>query len=250
MKERLTVVLWKWRNSGNWKKYTAGHVNAIAEMVDACCKVPCEFVLITDDGDGVHPGIRCLPLERIAAPLPAIRAPLRNAYRRVGIFSASAGPLLGRRLMQIDLDTVFLGDFTDLAMRDGPFVIWKSPSLGRMGYALNPSFILLQAGARADIHERYAADPEGVARAASASGFTSTDQAVISHLAGSDVATVDHRDGIVSFRDHLCRGAAAPAPGVKMVSFMDRFDPADPALQERCPWIAAHYPYRNDRMAA
>lgn len=244
MTDRLTVALWKWRANGNWKKYAAGHVNAIVAMVDAHCDVPCDYVLITDDGEGVDPAVRCVPLERVAAPLPDIRAPQRNAYRRVGIFSAAMREMLGPRLMQIDLDTVIVSDITDLAMREEPFVIWKSPSLGPTGYALNPSFILLDAGARRDIHDRYVADPEGIAIAAKKAGFTSTDQAVISSLAGEDVVTVDHGDGIISFRDHLDRGAVVPGADAKIVSFMDRFDPADPALQARCPWIGDHYPYR------
>lgn len=250
MSDRLTVVLWKWRANGNWKRYASGHVNAIVSMVDAYCDVPCDFVLITDDPDGVDRRVRCLPLERVAAKLPQMaNAPQRNAYRRVGFFNAELGNILGRRRMQIDLDTVFVRNFTALASRPEPFVIWKSPSLGAKGYALNPSFILHDAGAERQIYDRYIADPVGVATAARAAGFTSTDQSIISYLAENPV-TVDERDGIVSFRDHLERGVKAPGPDVCLVSFMDRFDPADPELQERCPWIADHYHYRAERIAA
>jgi hypothetical protein len=247
MSDRLTVVLWKWRPKGNWKVYTAGHVNAIVEMVDAYCDAPFDVVLITDDPEGVHPSVRCVPLRNVEAKLPAGKVPQRNAYRRVALFADHMREVLGEHLMQIDLDTVFVKNFTDLAMRPEPFVIWKSPSKGVKGYALNPSFILLKAGARSDIYDRYAADVGGSAAKARADGWTGTDQAIIALYAGDDVVTVDDRDGIVSFRDHLECGAKVPDDSVKLVSFMDRFDPADPALQERCPWIADHYPYRRAR---
>lgn len=249
MSDRLTVVLWKWRNNGNWKRYSAGHVNAIVAMLDAYCRLPFEVVLITDDAEGVDASVRCLPLHKVAAPLPLIPAPQRNAYRRVGLFAARMGEVLGPRLMQIDLDTVIVRDFSDLAARTEPFIIWKSPSVGRKKYALNPSFILLDAGARSHIHERYSADPVAEALAARRVGWTGTDQAIIASLVGKDVVTVGEKEGIVSFRDHLQRGALKPEPSVKIVSFMDRFDPADPELQDRHPWIADHYPFRREAEA-
>lgn len=250
MRDSLTIVLWKWLGSANWKRHTAKHVNAVVAMVDAYCGVPFEVVLITDDPEGVHRSVRCVPLDAVAAPLPDAPAPARNAYRRIGLFSSRMRSLLGPCLMQIDLDTVIVRKFTDLAMRPEPFLIWRSPSLGANGYALNPSFILLDAGSRADIYDRYVADPLGSAQAARMAGWTGTDQAIIALYSGDGVATVDERDGIVSFRDHLQRGAVAPGDDVKIVSFMDRFDPADPALQERCPWIADHYPFRLSAVAA
>lgn len=247
--DRLTVVMWKWRGKGNWKRYTAGHVNALVAMVDAHCDVSCDFVLVTDDTQGVDPAVRCLPLDRVAAKLPKDRMPHRNAYRRVGLFDARMREVLGGRIMQFDLDTVITNDFTDLAKRAEPFVIWKSPSVGERGYALNPSFILLDAGSMPHIHDGYTADPDAVALQARIAGWTGTDQAIIAHLASDGVTTVDDVDGIISFRDHLKGGEHSPDENVKIVSFMDRFDPADPALQERCPWIAQHYPYRSMKAA-
>lgn len=250
MLNRITVVLWKWRSNGNWKKYSAGHVNAIVAMVDAHLDLPCDYVLITDDPIGVDPAVRCLPLEKVAANLPMVRAPQRNAYRRIGLFNAAMRDVLGKRLLQLDLDTVIIKNITGMVDRPEPFVIWKSPSIGPTGYALNPSFMLMTAGAQRQVYDRYVVDPVGVASAAKLAGFTSTDQAVISHLATSDAVTIDETDGMVSFRDHLQRGALKPDAAVKVVSFMDRFDPADPLLQDRCPWIARHYPYRSAAVAA
>lgn len=251
MADRVTVVLWKWRSTGNWKKYTAGHVNAIVNMVDRHLDMPHDFVLITDDAAGVKDVVRIVSLDDGAAKVPQIPLlPQRVAYRRVKLFAAAAKDTLGRRLLQLDLDTVIVDDITPLVDRPEPFVIWKSPSVRAPGYAYNPSFILLDAGYRGDVYKAYRRDPEGVALAARAVGWTGTDQAVIAHLAGDSATTVDERDGIVSFRDHLQRGALAPPAGTRIVSFMDRFDPADPVLQDQCPWIARHYPYRSQALAA
>lgn len=234
----LNVVLWKWRNSGRWKQYDAGHVNRLARMLAAHLRVAHRVVCFTDEVSGIDASVKCLPLESAAAPIPRFeKMPLRNCFRKLGLFNPSMREMVGDRLLQIDLDTVVVGDITHLVERSDPMVIWRSPSIGKKGFALNTSLVLLTAGSRADIWNSYCADPEGVARAAQAEGWTGTDQAVVAHLA-ADVATFDESDGVISFRDHLNGGLRGLPPDARMVSFYDRFDPADPKVRAIAPWIA------------
>jgi hypothetical protein len=234
----LNVVLWKWRNSGNWKHYDAGHVNRLARMLAAHLRVPHRVVCFTDDAGGIDESVKCLPLDSAAAPIPRFeRMPLRNCFRKLGLFNPAMRDIAGERLLQIDLDTVIVGDITHLAERVEPMVIWRSPSVGKKGFALNTSLVLLTAGSRADIWDTYCSDPEGVARAAQLAGWTGTDQAVVAHLA-PEAATFEESDGVISFRDHLKGGMRGLPPDARMVSFYDRFDPADPKVRAIAPWIA------------
>jgi hypothetical protein len=234
----LSVVLWKWRNSGKWKQYDAGHVNRLARMLAAHLRVSHRVVCFTDDAAGIDQSVECLPLSSGAAPVPRFdKMPLRNCFRKIGLFNPAMREIAGERLLQIDLDTVIVGDISHLVERAEPTVVWRSPSIGRKGFALNTSLVLHAAGSRSDLWDSYRAEPEGIALAAQAEGWTGTDQAVVAYLA-PDLPTFDERDGVISFRDHLKGGMRGLPPDARMVSFYDRFDPADPKVREIAPWIA------------
>lgn len=234
----LTVVLWKWKNLGGWKQYTADHVNRLAAQISTHLKAPHRIVCFTDDAEGIGSGVTARPIREGAAPVPRFdRMPLRNCFRKLGVFNPAMREIAGERLLQIDLDTVIVGDISHIAQREEPLVIWRSPSIGKKGFALNTSLVLHTPGSRKDLWDTYVADPEGVALAARAAGWTGTDQAVVAHLA-PDAATFDESDGIISFRDHLRGGDRGLPPDARLVSFYDRFDPADPKVRAIAPWIA------------
>lgn len=234
----LTVVLWKWANRGGWKQYTADHVNRLAAQLGRHLKARHRIICFTDDADGIGSRIMIKPLCEGAAPVPRFdKMPLRNCFRKLGLFNPAMREVAGQRLLQVDLDTVIVGDISHIVEREDSLVIWRSPSIGKRGYALNTSLVLHTAASREDIWNSYVADPEGVALAARAAGWTGTDQAVVAHLA-PDAATFDESDGIISFRDHLKGGMRGLPPDARMVSFYDRFDPADPKIRAIAPWIA------------
>jgi hypothetical protein len=131
-----------------------------------------------------------------------------------------------------------------LVTRHEPFVIWRSESVGPQGYALNPSVMLLAAGAQAAIYDRFRRDPRGELAAARNAGFTGTEQAIIGYrLAGTPVPVWTDADGIVSYRSLMTRTDRdlLPPAGTRIVSFHGRRDPSDSALQARAPWIREHW---------
>lgn len=243
----LAVVTWKWRNSGGWKQYGAAHVNRLFAGTSRHLAAPHRFICFTDEPEGLHPGIEALPLRAGAAPVPVQeKMPLRNCFRKLGLYRPDMGRICGaRRLLQLDLDTVIVGDITHLAARPDDFVIYRSGSKGSRGFAFNTSLVLLQAGSRDAIWFGYVADPAAAARQASQLGWTGTDQAVVALHCSAQTPVFGTADGVLSFRDDLAGGRRALPPTARMVCFYDRFDPADEALQQSSPWITSHWHDRD-----
>jgi hypothetical protein len=162
---------------------------------------------------------------------------------------------LGDRLLQLDVDVVLTDDITPLVDRPDPLVIWKSESTRRAnrphGWAYNATVLLLTPGARADVWDRYRADPFGVESAANADGWdvpTCSDQAIATYLLkDGPVAYWTADDGIHSYRAFAgpdgMKDTGLP-PGCRIVSFHGRSGarhPGAPDLQARSPWIREHW---------
>lgn len=239
----LEVVCWKWRGNGRWKRYGAEHVNALAGGLERHLSVPFRLTCITDDTEGIRGGIHVLPLDEFAAPLPSQeKVPLRNCYRKIGFFNPALAKTLDAALMlQLDLDQVITGPIGHLVSRPEDLVIWRSPSRGWRGWALNTSVVLYRPGTRDDIWWRYLEAPKECAARAGAEGYTGTDQAVVALLAGSGVATFTDQDGILSYRDDLRGGLRGLPLSARIVSFFDRFALDDPKVQQLSPWIVRHW---------
>jgi hypothetical protein len=224
----LTVVCWRWGG-----KYRAEHVRRLKASVARHLRIPHEFVCLTDTPDDLD-GIHCLPL------------PYSGGYkncRRLWIFSEDAAKL-GDRLLQIDLDMVIVDDITDLVNRTEPFVVWKSDSVGAIGYALNPSFLMVDAGARADIWRNYRMDEKAAVEHAKRD-CVGSDQAVMTDvLRDEDVPVWTAADGILAYRV-VCgpkggNGLMLPE-GARVMSFHGPRDPSMRAFQDASPWIAEHW---------
>jgi hypothetical protein len=222
----LTVVAWRWGS-----KYTTDHVRRLQAGVGRHLRLPHRFVCLSDT-----------PMEDVACqPLPYTGGP-KNC-RRLWIFSDEAKQL-GDRLLQIDLDMVITDDITPLVDREEPFVVWKSDSVGAIGYALNPSFLLVTAGARAHVWRTFINDTSGVLMRARRDCMGS-DQAVMTDLLrDANVPVWTEADGIIAYRV-VCgpkgeRGATLPDQ-TRVVSFHGPRDPSHPAFQAASPWLAEHW---------
>lgn len=231
----ITVVLWKWG-----RKYTGRHLSLMRSMVSRHLSLPHRFVCITDKPNDVPDGMA-------SVPMPKVPGPDFKCIRRLWIYSPKAAAL-GDRLFQLDLDMVVTGGLDPIVDRPDPFVIWKSDSNVIHGWGYNPSVILMTAGARADVWERYAADPKGCVRRAEKAGWwpmVNSDQAVMSHLMQhDDVPVWTDADGVCAYRviagKHGQRGKVLPE-GVRIVSFHGPRDPSVPDLQQKSPWIQEHW---------
>lgn len=152
----LTVVSWKWK--GPVERYPAVMWNVLRNMFERHLHVPHRFVVITDDTRGLDPRIEAVP------DWPENRLP--RCYRRLKIFDPAMRDVLGPRFLHCDVDCVLVGDVTPLVERPEPFVLWKLDFKGSGRSLFNPSLMLMDAGARADIWEAWRRDPGGLQRAA------------------------------------------------------------------------------------
>jgi hypothetical protein len=247
----ITVVLWHWG-----QRYGRVHLERMQAMLARCLSLPHEIVCITDRPKDVPKGMRTFDVKH------TIHAPDFNCIRRMWLYSGkptNGKPWpgdLGSRLLQLDLDVVLTDSIDPLVDRPDPFVIWKGDSTRKPnrphGWAYNATVMLLDAGARSDVWDRYRANPEKIHRLADADGWdvkTCSDQAIATYLLKDNPPAVwTQDDGIYAYRgfagpDGMKDTGVLPG-GCRIVSFHGRRGkrhPGDPTLQQRSPWIMEHW---------
>jgi hypothetical protein len=225
---KLSVVAWRWGG-----KYSADHVNRMRAMVRRHLKFDHEFFCITDDPTGLDEFVTVVPLEPFGPVQP-------KCLHRLNIFGPASDAIGGDWILQLDIDAVVTGSLAPLLRFDDDMTIWRCPSLGRRGYALNPSFMLFRRAALRPFWDEIADDLRAVQQEAKAARWTGSDQAVISARFDGRCRTLDERDGLYSFRDHIADGRPLPEDA-RLVGFYDAFDPADPTLTPAHPWIYRHW---------
>ena len=226
------------------------------EMLARHLSLPHEIVCITDRPEDVPAGIKTFNVKHTIGKRD------HNCLRRMWLYAGqpkkSGVPWpgdLGDRLLQLDLDVVLTDCIDPLVDRPDPFVIWKSDSTVRSnrwhGWAFNATVMLLDAGARRDVYDRWVADPVGVTQAANADGWdvkTCSDQAIATYLLkDKPTAFWTEADGIYAYRcisgpDGM-KDKGLPE-GCRIVSFHGRRGNRHPGvkeLQERSPWIREHW---------
>jgi hypothetical protein len=205
----LTVISWLWGN-----RYTRQHAARMKSMLARHLTIPHEFHLIRG---------------HIGEKWPARD---RKALRRLQMLDPALFP--GETVLQLDIDCVITGNIDHL-VTDDPVKIWKCPSMGARGYALNPSVMLVKRGALDWLWHEVKADPMAAMLRAKADGWTGTDQAVLGYALDHKVATYGEADGIYSWRD---MGSQDLPDDARMVHF---YGPYDPAWVRRVPWVREHW---------
>lgn len=191
----LTVVTFLWP-----PKYGPEHVNAVRNMFAAYLSVPHRFICVTQDRAGLDQNIE------IIAPDPAL--PDDKRYRKLMLFRRDAAAIFGDRMLYVDLDVTVVGDLAPLVKRSQDFVIWRDPLYERDAYIYNSSLILLDAGCRPQVYEKFnAATSPAATRLA---GLAGSDQAWISYLFGPGEAVWTQADGVLGWKTDLLKGATWP----------------------------------------
>jgi hypothetical protein len=230
----LTVVLWRWG-----KKYQGvKHLQKMRSMLKSHLSVPHRIVVLTDN--------QRVPNGMDRYPVPRDISSASKCMRRMWIFSDEA-KVLGKRLLQLDIDLVLTDSIDAIANRTEDFVIWKGDSNWK-GWCYNPSVMLITPGAKADVWKRWKANPKGVYRQAHKDGWApkiNSDQAIASYLMkDQDIATYTQADGIFAYRvfagKHGQRGQHLPE-GCRIVSFHGPRDPSHTNLQKASPWLEDHW---------
>ena len=223
---RLQIVLWKWSNPNRLHilfDYSADAVNRLRRQLAEHLSIPHDVVCITDNPSGIDSGIRIIPLWQDATHLG-------GCWRRLRAFAPDMADLIGPRFAWIDLDSVIVGTMDTILRRQEPIVLYRSNSVEKTPY--NGSMLLMDAGARAQIWERF--DPERSPAIVKEAGLTGTDQAWIAHVLGSDEAVWTAADGVM----HFMRDCVPDLPDHSRIVFFPGVQKMHmPNARRHAPWI-------------
>lgn len=187
----ITVLTWLWSQPGGRTSYTAAHVNIWADMVRRHLKRPHRIACVTDTPKGIDRRVRIIapPREFEDVRIPSWNEGRPQCLRRLVMFRSDAAKWFGERFVCMDLDCVIGGALDPLVDAAHDFRMFKGTAPGR---PYNGSMMLLTAGARAQVYERFT--PEGAIEAGQ--HFVGSDQAWISHVLGPNEKVWDERDGV------------------------------------------------------
>lgn len=244
MNDRIAICTYWWRPDPGSKfaaPYTVDDVRSLQRMVAKHLTVPHEFLCITDQPDlfANDTAIRAVPID------DSTHVPGR-CFVRLMTFHPNGRSIFGAdKLLQIDLDTLIVGNMDHLVARDDNLVLWRNPGrvpweggLGAMGQGrpyYNASMLLHRCGSMPDIWESF--DPRRPP--------AKDDQWYLSDVFGMDCPYFDGtRDGV-----YRIARVETPGSGVDgelpanacIVTFPGSCGkPSDAAIRAANPWIEKH----------
>ncbi len=234
--EPITVVFWKWKAKNYRTSFSAESVNIARDMVRRNCTMPLEFVCITDDGEGLDPAIRVIPLWENPAPTYG-EFGRPNCTVRLKAFSPEMADLLGKRFIWFDLDMVVTGNIDHIIGAPERFAMWGDTAYK---FQYNGSLCLMDAG----IFPHVWADFKGIEslQMARAAGFIGSDQSWISMKVGVGERMFGKADGVYSFKNHYkADNIRKLIDGCCIVFFHGQYDPWHANIQAEYPWVKDHY---------
>lgn len=272
----LDIVTWRWKPmvKGYRSDFSpAARVNTMLAMVDRNYRAPYRFTCVTDDPKGIDPAVRILPLpeefRHLRSPHGAHQP---HCYMRVSAWGPWGEDNFGERFVSLDLDAVIARDMRPVWDREEECVMWAD-ALSPNPY--NGSMWLLKNGSRADIYwtlNAYVKDGHDPGERTKADGLFGSDQAWYARwLRGDRAATWNRSHGVYSWRVHMApaafggvrlaptqeailrmrRGGEPPGPiskydgtlppEARVVFFHGIYDPWNPQLLQRFPWIKDNY---------
>lgn len=232
----LTVCCFLWTDPCSPRRnvyiYDERHVHALREMVARHLSVEHEFVCVSDRPID---GIQTIRLD-YTNYIPGTRFAKLMLYR-------DTGPLAGKRVLYLDLDTVIVDSIDPIVDRPEDLVLWRNPNFGVPGRArYNTSIILHTCGTRPELWDDFDRNttPRMLRRK-----WGGTDQAWVSHRASPDEAHWTDADGIYGAGrlGDIAPGAGTKLPdNARIVFTPGEREPSMPHMWEKHPWIGSHYP--------
>jgi len=143
-------------------KYGAPYVNRLYAGVARNVTPPFSFTCFTDDASGFRPEVRAEALPPLDVAMPT---GTKGIWPKARLWSATLGALTGPVLF-MDLDLVVVGSMDDFFSFGDPdaVILARNPTtpLERLGQT---SIFRFPVGKLLPLHERFVADPQGVADA-------------------------------------------------------------------------------------
>lgn len=222
----ITVLTWLWAQPSCRTTFTATHVNIWAAMVRRHCTLDIRLACVTDTPDGIDPSIRIIrpPGEFVDVQTTKWKRGRPNCYRRISMFRRDAGRKFGKRFLCMDLDVVIGSNIDRIVDRPEDFVIC-GPSQNGNRWLYNGSMIMMTAGARPQVYERFSAEEAEIA----STNFVGSDQAWIAHVLGKGEATWGPKEEVVRW---------GSADSGRIMLFPGNVKPWD-AIGH--PWVSRHY---------
>lgn len=229
--EKITVLTWLWNQPGGRTRYTAGHVNIWAAMLDRHLTIPHRKACVTDMPVGLRQDIEVIPPPRCFEDvrIPTWGPHMPQCLRRIAMFRRDAADWIGsERFVCMDVDCIVSASLDPVFSRREDLVLYRGTagSHGRRPY--NGSLLMMTAGARPSVFEQFT--PQGAV--AAGRKYIGSDQAWISHILGYGEATFGDEHGVQwwgRFSQASCR-----------VLFFPGF-PKPWKLVGRDGWVTQHY---------
>lgn len=232
-----SVVTWLWAPPPGYRSvYDAQKVNVLRRMVARHYSHPHRFICVTDVAGGFDPEVVIVPAwNDFAGVVSPHGAHQPSCYRRLRAFHPDIEATLGKRFVMLDLDTVAVGDLSQLWDRPEEFVAWGETD-PRSFY--NGSMMLMTAGARSKVWTEF--DPRVSPAKAKAAGRFGSDQGWLSYCLGKGEPIWGTDDGVYSFRLHIQKQGNVLPENARIVMFHGKPDPWDRDAQ-MIPWVKQHW---------
>lgn len=240
----LTVSTFLWSDPERKRDYTFGpeHVVILRNMVKRHLSWSHEFVCVTDSADAARKlatdGIRSVPLLK-DKHVPG------TCFVRLMLRHPRIGGMLGRRILNLDLDCVIVGSLDDLVDRPEESVFWRNPNYveGGRRAPYQTSIQLLDAGSHAELWRDF--DPKFTPSWVNRR-FGGAEQAWVSERLRWHQPSWGVDDGVYGlareFNGNLDHGIVDDLPlDARIVFFPGNQAPHMPEMQQRYKWIAEHY---------
>lgn len=236
----LDFVCWLWRPAPGFRSsFNATNVNVLRRMIARNYPHPHRFSVLTDQTEGFDSEVRVIPLWDDHAKRASLYGPDRpSCYRRLKAFDPEMGKLIGPRFVSVDLDVVIVGDVSPVFDRKEDFIIW-GPDGRKTPY--NGSMWMMNAGARRQVWDRFNQNPDRAIARARGAGFFGTDQAWMCYALGPNEKRWRAEDGVYSYRMHLKENDNKLPKDARIVFFEGNYDPWNPVIRKKCPWVDEHY---------
>lgn len=216
-----TIVTYKWKPPVGYPlKFTSEDVNRLYTRMKKWYPEMERFICITDDAKGLKSPVEAYAMTKLFADLPNPswrRGP--KCHRRLIAFSPKFETIAGPRFACVDIDIKPVGYLGPIFNRDEDFVGWRSGRInGKRQQQFGGALIMMNAGARRQVWDRFIKDPSAAVAEAFAAGYHGSDQAWISYVLDKDgEAYWTEADGVYYYRKLVPKAHAIPALRSTMV---------------------------------
>lgn len=246
----MDIVVFKWKGNVSTPlpsrdmvrisgvKYDGNYVNKHFESIGKVLDCPFTYTCVTDDPTDISSDIRIVKLWDYLGEFG-------GCLRRLYVYSNEAKDILGDKIFTVDLDTVFIKDFSHLYTLDVDFNLYRSlnPERAKSGqtYRIHPGNGVIKPG----IYNEVWADVQEDTLAKltqSRKYFTGTDQSWFNyhfnlHKPNLNIKYFDNTNGMYEALDIIFKYRGKLPEDCIFMQWSGPRDPREPKWREKLPWL-------------